>query len=344
MIHDFEDIKGAVDTVIIQPRAKKDNLFEIGTKGFYENPFTEVLAYLLSEETDFKHRSLLIRSFLESIKDLSPDIIESFELELKVQTQHHTLGGNYIDLIIHNSKYVLVFENKLNHWLANPTDDYEADIGARYTHLTAVFFILSYYPVPTPVHWINIIISDSFTAIKNNLPTVLNDKWDFYVQDFLNHYISVTKMLMTKDEFGFYSSNFSKIIAAGHKVSEFISEVAALVIQKFPDGVIKRTADHSSWGDNHTKAVRLYPFQTSDNLVLVFRSDGQFSIQIYYYQNPKDYLSTLHELVGRSDYQSWKEGSVSCFARIDGKVFNAVTELVEESFIQINKMMDYYGA
>lgn len=56
------------------------------------------------------------------------EIIESFLYDIKVLTQHKMLAGKYIGHIIHNSKYILVFEHKLEHWFANPIDDYEKDI------------------------------------------------------------------------------------------------------------------------------------------------------------------------------------------------------------------------
>jgi len=142
MTHTFDEIKTAIDKCLLRPKTSKDNLFDIGTRGFYENPFTEVLAYIISAKSHYKHRIEFIKSLLESIKTLSNEVIDSFLIETKIQTQHTTLKGNYIDLLIYNSKYILVFENKVEHWLANPIHDYENDIKSRYYHLTPLFFVL----------------------------------------------------------------------------------------------------------------------------------------------------------------------------------------------------------
>jgi len=343
MTHTFDEIKTAIDKCLLRPKTSKDNLFDIGTRGFYENPFTEVLAYIISAKSHYKHRIEFIKSLLESIKTLSNEVIDSFLIETKIQTQHTTLKGNYIDLLIYNSKYILVFENKVEHWLANPIHDYENDIKSRYYHLTPLFFVLSYNPVDTPKPWTNVVIGESFTSVKSSLPKDFQDKWDFFVEDFLNHYITTSSKLMTKDEFEFYEKNFSKIALANNQVNQFISEVVDKVNALFPIDAIKRTAQHSAWGDENTKAVRLYPFDTNDNVVLVFRGDGKFSITIYYYQNPQTHLPKLHELVGHSNYKNWKEGSVSCFTRLDGKEFDTVEELVDECANQLTLMTKYYG-
>lgn len=342
MAHTFDEIKIAVDKCLLPPKKTKDNLFDIGTRGFYENPFTEVFAYIISSTSHYKYRNEFVKSFLESIAVLSEEVIESFLLELKIKTQYTTLNSNYIDLLIYNSKYILVFENKVGHWLANPINDYESDIKYRYAHLIPHFLVLSYNPVDLPKPWTNVIIGNSFNSIKNSLPKERKDKWDFFVEDFLNHYIPVKSKFMTKDEFEFYANNFSKIATANNQINLFISEVTNKVVTRFPVDKIKRTVQHSAWGDSITKAVRLYPFDTDDNVVLVFRGDGKFSIAIYYYQNPKTYLAKLHELVGQSNYKNWKEGSVSCFAILDGKEFDTVHNLVDECASQLTTMMKFY--
>lgn len=342
-MHTFEEIQNSVQSIVFKPKNKKDNFFDIGTRGFYENPFTEVLAYIISPESCFKSRGIFIKCFLESFQSLSPEVIESFLLELKVQTQHTTLSGNYIDLLIFNSKYILVFENKVEHWLANPIDDYEKDIKTRYSHLSPYFFVLSYNQVNTPNPWENVIIGDSFSSIKNSLPHQFNDKWDFFVQDFLNHYLQTNLNFMNHDEFEFYANNFSQITAANNQVNIFITEVVEKIQLRFPIDAIKRTAQHSAWGSANTKAVRLYPFDSNDNIVLVFREDGKFSVTVYYYQNPQTHLQKLQEIVGQTNYKNWKEGAVSCFTRLDGKEFTKVDDLVDECVAQLMKMKEYYG-
>ena len=343
MKHTFDEIMSAVEKCSLRPIIQKDNLFDIGTRGFYENPFTEVFGYIISSKSHYKNRNGFIKSFLESTSVLPAEVIDSFLLDIKVLTQHTTLNGNYIDLLIYNSKYILVFENKVERWLANPLEDYENDIKSRYAHLIPYFFVLSYNSVDTPEPWTNIVIGDSFVSIKSSSSHKFEDKWDFFVEDFLNHYIPATSKIMTKDEFEFYANNFSKIVAANNQVNQFISEVVDKVKALFPIDTIKRIAQHSAWGDDATKAVRLYPFDTNDNVVLVFRGDGKFSVTIYYYQNPQTHLPKLHELVGHSNYKNWKEGSVSCFTRLDDKEFDTVEKLVDECSNQLTTMMNYYG-
>lgn len=343
MTYTFDEIMNSINKCLLRPNTPKHNIFDIGTRGFYENPFTEVVAYIISSQSNYRYRSDFIKLFLESINILQQEVIESFLLDLKVSTQHSTLKGNYIDLLIYNSKYILIFENKVGHWLANPIDDYESDIKSRYAHLEPYFFVLSYDSVDTRKPWTNITIGDCFAYIKSGLSVEFKDKWDFFVEDFLNHYIPIKSKQLTKDEFEFYANNFSKIAAANQKVDQFIFEVVDRIKALLPKDSIKKATPHTAWGDDLTKAVRLYPFDSVDNVVLIFRKEGKFSISIYYHENPHKHLSKLHELVGQERYKNWKEGSFSCFARLDGKHIDSVEELVDECVSQLTTMMKYYG-
>jgi len=49
-----------INTFPIVPKSitVEDNIFDIGTRGFYENPFTEVLTYLLSPDGESNDRTL----------------------------------------------------------------------------------------------------------------------------------------------------------------------------------------------------------------------------------------------------------------------------------------------
>jgi len=340
MIYSFDEIKTTVNECILPKKILEDNFFNIGTRGFYENPFTEVFAYIISEKSNYQHRIKFTKTFLESLNNLPNEVIESFIPEINVITQHATIKGNFIDLLIYNSKYILVFENKIKHWLANPIEDYESDIKYRYPHLTPYFFVLSYNSVDTPNPWINIVIGDSFSSIKRSISVENKGKWDFYVEDFLNHYILSKSQSMTNDEFEFYAKNFSKIVEANNQVNQFIIEVVSKVITSYPSGTIKRVT-HQSWGENEiTKVIRLFPLNSNDNIVIIFKNDGKFSINIYYCQN---HLPKLIEFIGDKNYRNWKEGSDSCFTRLDGKEFNTIEELIEECKNQLNIMIKYYG-
>jgi|SRR5690606_34613329 len=342
MNNELLELKEILEKIDIKQQKTNDNIFEIGTRGFYENPFTEVLSFLLDSQSKYPNRNLFVKSFLESLPNLSNEIVDSFLNDLKVNTQYTTINKKFIDLILFNDKYILVFENKIFHWLANPFEEYETDIKTRYSTLNPFFYILSYNPTNTPTNWKNVTINECFTNIKKNLLFKFDNKWDFYVNDFLEHYIQTNKEKMTHQEFEFYTQNFSKIIAGNNYVNKFISETINRVKEKLPIDSIKRTSGVSDWGDNFSRAVRFFPFETMDNVVFVFRNDGKFSISIYYYKEYGNFIGEISNIVGNLKYRNWKEGTAMCFALRDGREYTQIEDAIAECTYQINEMKKYY--
>lgn len=335
------ELKEILEKINIKPQKQNDNIFKIGTKGFYENPFTEVLSFLLDGQSKYPNRDLFVKYFLESLPNINQEIIDSFLIDLNIRTQHKTFNNKFIDLTIFNDKYILVFENKIFHWLANPLDEYESDIRKRYSTLTPFFYILSYNQTKTITNWKNITINKSFTYLKNKLIFKFDNKWDFYINDFLDHYIQ-TENKMTPKEFDFYTQNFSKILEGNIYVNNFITETTNKIIEKLSIDSINRTST-KGWGQSFSRAVRFYPFKkTLDNIVFVFRSDGKFSISVYYYKEYGNYIGEISNIVGNQNYDNWQEGTAMCFGLRDGKEYDQIENAIAECTYQINEMKKYY--
>ncbi|MDP4272176.1 MAG: hypothetical protein Q8909_18950, partial [Bacteroidota bacterium] len=264
--------------------------------------------------------------------------------DIKVDTQHTTLNNKYIDLLIYNEKYILVFENKIFHWLANPLDEYVNDIQQRYPKLTPYFFVLSQSPIKTPLNWPNILIKDIFTHIKNNVNFSFTNKWDYFISDFLNHYIE-DNFNMNQEEFDFYKKNFARIIAANNVTNVFIEETINKVKSFLPEGSISKQSGINDWGNKYSRAVRLYPIdKTENNVVLIFREDGKFNISAYYYKDYVTHYSEIHKAVGSQNYKCWDEvrKSIVCLTLHDNCLFVNLDDAIQECCLQLEKMQSYF--
>ncbi len=92
MQNDLSQLKKIFNTIPENPNLKSNNLFSIGTRGFYENPFTEVLSYLLKKNTGYKRRDEFMKILLADLKD--EDFLNSLISNSKVSTQFITSKGN----------------------------------------------------------------------------------------------------------------------------------------------------------------------------------------------------------------------------------------------------------
>ena len=100
-----------------------------------------------------------------------------------------TLKGNYIDLLICNSKYILVLRKSWTLVLLTLLMIRKSILSLGTSHI--YFFVLSYNLVDTPnldkcCNW------RQFRLIKSKFSEEFKDK-DFFVEDFLNHYIPANK-------------------------------------------------------------------------------------------------------------------------------------------------------
>ncbi|PZX61937.1 hypothetical protein LX80_02101 [Hydrotalea sandarakina] len=64
MKYSFNEILTDVDKSLLRTNTESDNIFDIGTRGFYENPFTGIFAYIISLKIQYNHRNKFIQSFL----------------------------------------------------------------------------------------------------------------------------------------------------------------------------------------------------------------------------------------------------------------------------------------
>jgi len=336
---EINELKAVLDEVRIDPKDNSNNIFNIGTRGFYENPFTEILAFLINSNSNYPHRELFVKQFLNSIPGLNKEAKESLQLNLQVETQFTTTQLNYIDLIIYNTDIILVFENKIYHKAINPFEEYRSDITLRFSKQKAYFYLFSFNSLSAPEHWQNIEIPEIFERIQKNLVYEINDKWKFYIDDFLMHYIKTKRKLMDRTEYSFYAENFNKIILANENLKTFLNQTISKVITN--SNFDPRTK-LENWGNDSSRAIRFFPENNEDNVVLVFNISGKFGISIYYYKDYLTNLSDLKSIVGE-DYKDWREGNVTCFALLDEKEFEDIHSAINECTKQLIRMKKYYS-
>lgn len=312
----------------------EDNFFNIGARRFYENPFTEVLGYILDSATQYQYRQEFLRILLD---DIVPESSMKSLLEFSsVLTQYSTDNGNFIDLVLYNNDTVVVFENKIYHTADNPFTDYFEDIKKKYSGHTTYFVLLSYKPENKIENWQYVSIQQKFKTILELTKFDFTNKWDYFIQDFLTHFTN-KKFNMTDIEKKFYENNFDKIISASNNLHQFILNVGETF---FNDNLLNRFELSSNW-NSETKAIRFYPLIEKSNVVLVFNTNGKFTISIYYYTDHTQYNTDIYNLIGAINYRNWREGNVYCFALRDGISYETLEQALFECKLQIDMMKDY---
>ena len=176
-------------------------LFDVGARGHFENPTTELLSFFL--DTAKAHN--LGDCFFKGLKYLLESknkmaILGSLE---NVETEVSTAKGNRIDLLIETKDALIIVECKIYHEQNNPFDDYTSYGRQRITdnkkederdkNLVQIVLCLDgrIDDVIKNNGWYGISYQKLVEAIEPHLSKALLDnpynKWSLFAREFLLH-------------------------------------------------------------------------------------------------------------------------------------------------------------
>jgi hypothetical protein len=157
-------------------------------------------------------------------------------------------------MVIYNDDYVIALENKIGHIPINPFKDYESEINIRYTFQKKLYYIFSLSKCEDIDKWNNKLIGDIFSVIKNKLQFNHDNNGDYFVEDFLDHYIE-EKIQMTNKDADLCEKNFSKFMNGRDLLDQFIENI----ISQLRQGIKPQKIKKEDW--EGCIALRLKPFE-----------------------------------------------------------------------------------
>ena len=95
------------------PQDRETTIFELGCRGYYENPTTDILAFFLNPDAEHGLGDMFISTYLVCM-NVDPSRIDMSCVGIKDQVE--TANGNFIDLQIRGQDWCLIIENKIYHW------------------------------------------------------------------------------------------------------------------------------------------------------------------------------------------------------------------------------------
>ena len=169
-------------------------IFSIGSKGYYENPTTDILAFFCDSNGPHLLGDTALRALLsclpEDYRSLDSSLTEAPEREVKTQV------GKRIDLLLESTDWVMVLENKIYHQQNNPFDDYESFVQEeqnqnRFEGKQVIFVVLSPTGEVLPSGWHGISYPSLISALKIQLAEQFLsqpiNKWTLLLREFILH-------------------------------------------------------------------------------------------------------------------------------------------------------------
>ncbi|SFC09486.1 PD-(D/E)XK nuclease family protein [Pseudoalteromonas denitrificans] len=205
---------------------RESTLFDIGMRGHFENPTTEVLAFFCNAKAEHGMGALVVDSFLTIIANKTGKTIPYEENSLTPpQREVSTESGKRIDLMFGSDTWLMAIENKIYHTQANPFKEYESFIHQQikndsFTQQEPLFVLLSPDGKVTQAEkhkeWCGISYPELVTEIKSRLKDHFYDqpfnKWVIILKDFLLHLENMmTKNKINSEQEKFVFENISGI-------------------------------------------------------------------------------------------------------------------------------------
>ncbi|TKF29319.1 PDDEXK-like family protein [Enterovibrio norvegicus] len=272
-----------------QTEVPEPTLFSIGSRGYYENPTTDVLAFFIDDTAPHGLGSLVLEALVSCLPETHQDI--DCSLASPPEREVSTPNGKRIDLLLQNAEWVMVVENKIFHQQNNPFDEYEHHVERYFKDKSPLYLVLS----PTGIaptrfsNWVGV----SYPALNDALKTKLAEqfisqpltKWVILLREFLLHLENtMSKPSLSEENLDFVLNNLTQIKEAQDlklKVIKGYQQSLHQFLASALDEEINSAVVHWYGFPAIRFAIKDWPTESDVVLFLDGRKDKSFCINYY---------------------------------------------------------------
>lgn len=275
---------------------KELTLFDVGTRGHFENPTTELLSFFLNPTKEHGLGDCFLNGLQDVLKEKGiPAGLGSLQ---SVETEVATTKGNRIDLVLETEQAVIVVECKIYHEQNNPFDDYSSygeqrikdrkkDSKQEQKLIKLVLCLngeISNVLKPNDSElnaWLGLSYQDLAKNIETQLSKALLEnpynKWGLFAREFLLHLKELNKMgSINNSEIDFLTENFK----AFTELSAYIHEdLMPKIGEKIRMDLNKSDLYNFECKEKYTKWNNYEPVRIFSNKHWNSRSDITFVIR-----------------------------------------------------------------
>lgn len=224
---------------------RESSFFDVGLRGHYENPTTELLCFFLDPNKEHGLGELFIHGFLAAVGHLPEAAGEFISAEREVTTNY-----GRIDLLLIFERTVITVECKINHHVNNPFEDYQEFIEEKYRNKERLYVLLSpegkdHKNQQSPTTWQGLSYDQLAASIKKEWQGARAgqpNKWHTLANELLLQFHNYGNVKMNDDQFDFVFSNFEQIENIKRLQQIFYDKILERVKaeSKFDDVAIKQ--------------------------------------------------------------------------------------------------------
>lgn len=166
-------------------------IFSVGSRGYYENPTSDLLKFFLDDSAAHGLDNLVLKALVDCLPEDAKEI--DCSLLFPPDREVSTKLGKRLDLLLVSTGWVMVIENKIFHHQNNPFTDYEGHVEEKFPDKKPIYVVLSPSGTVPPEHakWRGVSYPAFMSALKVNLSDwyirqPLN-KWAVLLREFILH-------------------------------------------------------------------------------------------------------------------------------------------------------------
>lgn len=198
---DVEHIKALLEGAArLRKPAREQTLFDIGARGYFENPTTDLLAFFLDPAAEHGFGNAVLSALLGSLPEsMQPAACERYLTRPPVR-EWVTSRQQRIDLVLESDRWVLAVEQKVYHGLHNDFAHYGEDLALRLSGQDSrqvLCIVLS--PggqAPDAPGWLGIGYPDFLQRLRSAAGSLYEQhgesKWLLFLREFVIHLENLT--------------------------------------------------------------------------------------------------------------------------------------------------------
>jgi len=307
----------------VLPKKPEPTIFSIGTKAYFENPTSDILAFYLDPIKPHGFGANVLEALLWCADQC---LTNKLTLARTTHRELTTDTGSRIDIVIEGNDWVVAIENKIHATESNPFDEYTGHLERTYATKKILTILLSARPGEDIGAWKRITYKEFLDSVRKRVPTsMLEDsanKWAIFFRDFLlSLETEATLMEIEPSQTDFVEQHYGTIVQLCELVESYHKHLIDEATMNLTSALlnVKVRSKVEQWDAG--PALRFYmdswPSESNITLVVGSKETGlDFWLQAYAYI--ADQSIKTGELTFAPNLEYWTEtrGSWRCWRTI----------------------------
>lgn len=329
----LEQLKQLIEQIktLPTPETPELTIFSIGSRGYYENPTSDVLAFFCDSDGAHVLGTLMMEALFEALTTANPESaninFDDYATISEPAREVSTTNNKRIDLLLEGNDWVMVIENKIFHQQVNPFNTYKQHIDSSNDckEKQTLYVVLS-PSGKAPNGWLGLSYPILLDSLKKKLANTFVDqplnKWMVLLREFILHLEGImSKSSMPDDTVSYVLDNLAAIKQAEDMKQKVISAYQKELLEKiqsaFPDEQVNTKIHH--WHGYPALRFSFDSWQTKSDVALFLdgRKDKKFCINYYAFNiKTTEQAAIADEVLKKDDCSSsWPErsGKIKCY-------------------------------